>query len=312
MSEWLPYRITIPKEGAESARDGQRLETVHHIVHVPMAQRILEDGHLRAALIYDESRLRKSRTCVTWLSANTWMYGSIYGNVQFSFPWDKEIHKRRCYWVEAMENYNPHAYRILFTDRDMSGSTHLREYDPTSSRGPLRKHDGEWFWNGKYTSEFMVESDIDLNQCIGFDFVKHHPTYCRPDASSCNDLNTSARKTGGSMMAFLLGHSLHSIDHVLKQRPKSDKTRMLSDTLDVGVEGIRQALGMKKERFGGPIKLDTSRKAVLRGALALYGSGQLAAARKLVALLKSADIFETALVEIVNEHFKTKSWTLPD
>jgi hypothetical protein len=127
MSEWSQYRIQIPKDSGPSSRDGQLLETVYHVVHVPIARRILEDGHLRAGLIYDESRLQKSRICVTWLSANTWVLGSIYGNVQFAFPWDKQIRKR-CYWVEAMTHYNPHAYRILLTDRDLSGSKHVREY----------------------------------------------------------------------------------------------------------------------------------------------------------------------------------------
>lgn len=312
MSEWTPYRITVPKEGVESPRAGHPLETVYHVVHVPTARRILEDGCLRAGLIYDESRLRKFRTCVTWLSANTWTLGSIYGNVQFSFPWDNQIRKRHCYWVEAMPGYNPHAYRILLTDRDLSGSKYVREYDPTSSKGPLRECKGEWFWNNNFTSEFMVESDIDLDECTGFDFVSHHHGICRLNGPSCDDLKTSARRTGGRMMAFLLGHDLHAVDHILKRRSRYDKARVLSDTVDVGVEGIWQTLGMKKERFGGPVRLESSRKAVLRGALALYGVGKVAAARGLVALLKSTDIFETALAEIVNEHFRTKAWNLPD
>jgi hypothetical protein len=91
MSEWTPYRIRIPKESAPSSHDGQRLETIYHVVHLPTARRILEDGRLRAGLIYDESRLRKSRICVTWLSANTWAPGSIYGNVQFAFPWIDDL-----------------------------------------------------------------------------------------------------------------------------------------------------------------------------------------------------------------------------
>jgi hypothetical protein len=142
MSEWSPSRMQIPKASSSSSCDGQLLETVYHVVHVPVARRIL-DGHLRAGLIYDESRLQKSRICVTWLSANTWVFGSIYGNVQFAFPWNKQIRKR-CYWVEAMTRYNPHAYRILLTDRDLSGSKHAREYDPESSKGPLRIRAGKW------------------------------------------------------------------------------------------------------------------------------------------------------------------------
>jgi hypothetical protein len=82
MSEWSPYRIQIPKESASSSRDGQLLDTVYHVVHVPTARRILEDGCLRGGLIYDESRLQKSRICVTWLSANTWGIARISPAIQ--------------------------------------------------------------------------------------------------------------------------------------------------------------------------------------------------------------------------------------
>src|SRR5712691_9415636 len=102
MSEWEHYRIRLPKGSGWQAGDGRVLETVYHVVHVPDARRILEDGRLKAGPVYDESRLKKSRMCVTWLSANTWAPGSIYGNVQFAFPWSQQIIGRRFYWVEAM------------------------------------------------------------------------------------------------------------------------------------------------------------------------------------------------------------------
>jgi hypothetical protein len=312
MSEWTPYRIQIPKESAPSSSDGQLLETVYHVVHVRMARRILEDGHLRAGLIYDESKLQKSRICVTWLSANTWALGSIYGNVQFAFPWNDRICKRRCYWVEAMTGYRPHAYRILLTDRDLSGSKHVREYDPESNRGPLLLRDGNWYWNNQFTSEFLIEDDVDLEDCTGFDFVSHHSSICRLNGGSCSDFTRTRSSVGGRVMAFLLGHGLHSVDHVLKQRSRFDRQRRLSDAVDTGIDGIRHALGKKKDRFGGGIKSEASRQAVVHGALALYGSGNTTAARALLELLKSADVFEEALAEIVNGHFGMTRWTLPE
>lgn len=98
MPEWDPYKIKFPKPGSP-LKGALPLETVHHVVHVPAARRILEDGKLRAGLVYDESRLKKSRTSVTWLSANSWGQGSIYGNVQFSFAWSDLIGERHFYWV---------------------------------------------------------------------------------------------------------------------------------------------------------------------------------------------------------------------
>ena len=312
MTEWTHYRIGIPNGGASSSDDGQLLETVYHVVHLPIARRILEDGHLRSGLVYDESRLRKSRICVTWLSANTWAPGSIYGNVQFAFPWNKQIRKRHCYWVEAIPSYNPPAYRILLTDRDRSESRHVREYDPASDNGPLREHKGRWYWNGSYTSEFMLESDVSLKDCRGFDFISHHSSICRPNGRGCPDFETTSEKVGGQVMAFLLGNGLHTIDHVLKQPSRSDPDRALSYAVDRGVRGIRRALGRKKDRFGGAIRSESSRRAVLRGALALYGLGNTTAAKELVARLNSQNTFEKALSEIVDAHFEIKGWSLPD
>lgn len=312
MGEWTPYRIRIPKVGAPSMRDGTLLDTVYHVVHVPVVRRILEDGQLCGGLIHDESRLNKSRICVTWLSANTWGLGSIYGNVQFSFRWETLIRNRRFYWVEAMTAYSPHAYRILLADRDLSQSNYIREYDPSSDRGPLREHNGKWYWNGRYTSEFMVEGDIDLCDCTAFEFISHHSEICRLGGKSCRDRAAAPYRIGGRVIAFMLGHKLHALDRVLKRPSRSGQARPLHEAVDIGGDGILRALGLKRERFGGPIKSKASAKAVARGALALYGSGKVSAARELVALLRSPNVFETALVDLVNAHFGTKGWSIPD
>jgi hypothetical protein len=47
---------------------------------------------------------------------------------------------------------------------------------------------------------------------------------------------------------------------------------------------------------------------VVKGALALFGTRQVKAARALIAILKSKDVFETALTELVNEHFGISGW----
>ncbi len=135
------------------------------MVHVPEARRILEDERIKAGLVHDESRLKSSRVCVTWLSANTWRYGSIYGNVQFTFDWRSIVKGRRVYWVEAMEGYKPAAYRFLLTDRDLTGSSYVKSYDPEIDNGPLKQKGSKWYWNGKYTSEFMIDEDLLLKKC---------------------------------------------------------------------------------------------------------------------------------------------------
>jgi hypothetical protein len=172
MPEWTPYRIKLPAASSSRPGDAAILDIVRHVVHVPEARRILEDGVLRAGLVYDESRLNRSRTCVTWLSANTWGPGSIYGNVEFCFAWEDVIRDRNVYWVETMTAYSPSAYRLLITDRDLDGSRHVTPYDPSSDRGPLRERDGKWYWNPNYTSEFMVDTDLRLRRCSEFGFIE--------------------------------------------------------------------------------------------------------------------------------------------
>jgi len=84
--EWETYKIS--DKYAE-------LATVKHIVHLPVARRIIEDGKIKSGLIFDKSRLNKTRISVTWLSANDWSHGSLYGTVEFQFSWEKLAkHKR--------------------------------------------------------------------------------------------------------------------------------------------------------------------------------------------------------------------------
>lgn len=316
MSEWTDYRIRFPgSKGDLPYVLGAELTTVHHVVHIPVARRILEDGHIRAGLVYDESKLNKSRIAVSWLSANTWANGSIYGNVRFTFPWDAIMKGRRFYWVEVMKDYRPHAYRILMTDRDLTRSKYvearyIEAYEPTSAKGPLRERNGEWYWNDQYTSEFMIESDIDLAGCTDFDFIQHHPEYCRPDGSACRDRSRQTHWTAGKMIAFILGHGIHSVDHVLKKPSIFDASRALAHQVDQGIDGIVRQLGGRKAVFGGPIKNPQTRKAVTRGALALYGSGQAAAARDLVATLKDKDTFLQGLTDVVSAHFAISDWVI--
>jgi hypothetical protein len=310
MPEWTPYRINIPRK-IDPFGSVCRLETVRHVVHVPEARRILEDTRLRAGLVYDESRLNRSRTCVTWVSANTWGPGSIYGNVEFCFSWDHVIKGRHFYWVEAMTSYKPHAYRFLITDRDLSNSRYVTPYDPETNKGPLRLKDEVWYWNGSKTSEFMIDSDLKLKDCIAFDIISHHATKCRLYGASCPDAGTAHYSIGGRILAFILGNGIHCIDHVLKVPSGYKRRRLLGDAVDWGADGILRALGAKKDRFTGVIRAQDSRSTLMRGALALYGADQKRAARDLIALLKSQDIFEQALTEIINAHFQISDWTLP-
>src|SRR5262249_5847503 len=115
--EWEKYPVTRAKK--------VEITTVRHVTHLPAARRLIEDGRIKAGLVYDESRLNRSRISVAWLSANTWGNGSLYGTVEFQFSWADIIERNpHIYWVEAITSYNPIAFRFLLSDRQLS-SHHL-------------------------------------------------------------------------------------------------------------------------------------------------------------------------------------------
>lgn len=303
---WIPYKVNLNRTPDESP-DCRILQTVRHVVHVPLARRIIEDGKLKAGLVEDESILRRRRLAVTWVSANRWGNGSIYGNVEFSFPWRTIVSDRRFYWVEVMNKYNPSAYRILLTnsDRDLS-KWGLQAYNPSSDKGPLRERDGIWYWNGNYTSELMIDGDIDLEDCSDLQFIDHNRELCRTHKSSCPDRTADWKRTGARIITFLISNNLKCLDHILKRQALAVEGSMF----DFGINGILRLL-RDKASFGGPLRKRQSRNAIVRGALALFGSDQFKSARELVSLLQSEKVFDDALVELVKEHFGAIDWHLP-
>jgi hypothetical protein len=146
--EWETYKIS--DKYAE-------LATVKHIVHLPVARRIIEDGKIKSGLIFDKSRLKKSRISVTWLSANDWSPGSLYGTVEFQFSWEKLVKNKRIYWVEAMPSYHPAAFRFLLTFDEVTSEL-VTKYDPEKDNGPFRKVDGRWRWHPDYCSPTISRS----------------------------------------------------------------------------------------------------------------------------------------------------------
>jgi len=209
-AEWDRFKFEIGKG------DSNELTTVRHIAHVPAARRIIEDKQIKAWLVYDASRLNTSRINVAWVSANTWGPGSIYGTVEFQFSWADLVANQKIYWVEAMP-YKPNAYRLLLTKREITRGPIVR-YDPTKCEGPLCLKDGKYYWNGAYTSEFMIEEDLSLGRCIGLDFVSHHELYCRPFGTACPDRQQrpNPQRTGGRVLSFTLANELHIIDALFK------------------------------------------------------------------------------------------------
>jgi hypothetical protein len=299
MKEWSRFRIETEEP---LPIDTGNLKDVYHIVHLRTPRRILEDEQIRAGLIHDESKLNKGRLCVVWLSANYWHNGSIYGSVQLAFDWQKIVKGRSLHWVEVMPYQNP-AYRLLVTDRDLTDSKKVDPYDPRTDDGPVRFKQGRWLWNAKYTSEFMIESDLSLADAKSISFVQH--SKCR-ERRGCRDEQLNSDAAGAQTLAFLMGNSIHCVDHLLV----ADQT--LNSVADNCVNQLWRTLGRTEERFGGVLRKSKSTEDVLLGALALFGSGQADAARQTVKTLKNQDVFSSALTSLIRRHFGLSSWELGD
>jgi hypothetical protein len=298
MPEWDPFKFKIGKENSAE------LTTVRHVAHVSSARRIVEDRAIKAGLVYDESKLNKSRLNVAWVSANEWARGSIYGTVEFRFAWADLVAGQKIYWVEAIEKYRPPAYRLLLSKRDFRPGL-VTPYDPAKDEGPLRFKDGKYYWNGAYTSEFMIADDLSLDRCTGLKFVQHNEKYCRLFGSACEDRQNqpTLHRTGGRLLSFILGHGLDVLDEHLKlaegERPFTN--------LDIGYEGLEKGL-QSQVQFGGPIKREGWCQAIVRGSLALYGTDQVDQAHELLALISSEQNFTKALTEVVRTHFNEPAW----
>ena len=296
MKEWEKYGLNAGK--GKLSDDAQKLETVYHIVHARICRRILEDEKVRAGIIGDESILKTSRMAVVWTSANYWHNGSIYGSARFGFKWKKLVRERNIYWVEDRDYSNP-AYRLLITERDLSNDKRLQAYDPETDDGPLRKVDGTWYWNGRYTSEFMIDQDLALAKVASFDFVGH--AKCR-ESRSCDEEKNGYQASGGQIMSFILGNGIHSLDKVMSD--DGDLTSEANSTLI----SVYRALLPKGRKFDGVLRKTSSVTAVIRGSLALHGSGQRSEAMKLTATIKDEGVFEKGLEKIVRSHFDLAKW----
>jgi len=203
--EWTAYSVGEPSTTRKwTNSDCQPFDTVYHITHVKDAFRYLEDGTAKSSLVWDESRLKDTRACVSWLSSNLWASGSLYGNIRFDFDWTQLVEGRKFYWVEAMKSYSPTAYRILIAKKEPS--IELEEYPVEKGDGPLwyDKTNDVWYRNGRLTGEFMVDSDLSLLDCKAVGFEHHHKVLCRKDGSRCVDLGEQGPLAGANLLARLI------------------------------------------------------------------------------------------------------------
>lgn len=291
-AEWEKYKIK--DRYAE-------LTTVKHIVHLPVARRIIEDGKIKSGLVFDKSRLNKSRISVTWLSANDWSLGSLYSTVEFQFSWEKLVEHRRIYWVEAMPSYHPAAFRFLLTFEEIT-SPLVTTYDPEKDDGPLKKVDGKWHWHPDFCSEFMVTDDFHISETTGVSFVHHNQKYCRTKANCVEQTsNPNPQTTAGKLLAYILAHGAHDLDRHMQ--PDAGGRSSILDTASAWLWIILNHL-----KYTGSVKDDDECDSTLKGALGLFALDKIDDGKKLLGLITGSAEAHAALARLIRIHFKTPTW----
>ncbi len=156
----------------------------------------------------------------------------------------------------------------------------------------------------------MIESDLPLTDATGLNFVRHHAGICGPNGANCIDrkTNPSPQRTGGRILAHVLGRRLHVLDNHL--RPSADDPTDRDDLLDTAFSGLRAALGRNVD-YQGALRDPKSCGNVLKGALALYNQDNQNDAREQICLLAAEENFAEALAEAVRQHFNAPKWN-PD
>lgn len=285
-------------------------DTVSHVAHILPSLSILEEGRIRAGLVFDESKLNKQRILVSWVSPNYWSSGFRYGTVQFTFDWRELIDGLNIYWVESIA-YGVQACRILLTSQVHKN---LEVYDPKRRDGPWW-HDestGHHYYNEMYCLEFMIERDLVLRKVVEIDFVKHHSDWCsihRTSPKRCSELGMIDSIAAGHFLAGTVSRKIPVSYDLFKKSP--DGPSQLPAPICLGFSVLLTRLNYSNTNYTGHIKhSDEAALPLARAILNAYFLDLEKDVETLKALFNSKDDLANSVAQVVGEHLGMKQWEL--
>lgn len=206
---WKKFTVGLPSERANwEEKDCHPFSEIFHITHIESALSIFNLKKIQAGLIFDKSKLNNDRILVNWLSPNYWADGFRYGNIRFTYDFNKLVLGKNYYWVEEIA-YGISACRILISSKVYAPKDMLA-YDPT-------KRDGPWYYdnkknihyfNGNFTLEIMIEQDASLEEALRIDFVDHHNLMCNIDHKKCSELGFHQNTAGAFFLSRLISRGI--------------------------------------------------------------------------------------------------------
>ncbi len=244
-------------------------DCVNHVAHVEDARRVADDGMIRAGLVHDESILDETRLCVVWTSPNTWVDGSLYGNVSLEIPAQAALEGRLLYFVEVMA-FGVTAIRVLASSRPIRG---LGEpFDPAVLGSALyRGPDSRWWRHDDFNVEIMLADDLPLDRCESMNFVHHHRRYCGKSRHDCPQLGRDALDAGKEFLAYVLGRRVGLTAGLLSRNERDENQCFAAVSLQRALLPL-----VPPGDFADP--LDQDKEDLMRATLLCYGLGDQNAA----------------------------------
>ncbi len=234
------------------------ISEVYHVTHINNSFNIFDSEVIKADFIRDESILKTNNIKVNWLSPNHWTIGYRYGNVRFKFDFLKLIHNKNIYFIETI-NYHPIAHRFLITKKNYNFET-INDFINRSPRHEIFKNEkGNFSRRGNDNLEFMIEEDLNIEDCSNIDFVLHHNNRCCIDPRKCLDKGFHEFQARPLVLAYLLSKDnfksdlfdeddiIDGFNTLIRKARKCNFTNSVSD-LKTETIILDQALGLYSER----------------------------------------------------------------